>query len=40
MDLEVDSSAVRHRVEVDRWLAGLADSLTRIHPDAGPARRP
>ncbi|MGV9212603.1 FUSC family protein [Micromonospora sp. RB23] len=35
---DVDAAAVRHLVEVDRWLAGLADSLTRIHP--GDARRP
>ncbi|MGC4773215.1 FUSC family protein [Micromonospora sp. DT44] len=37
---DVDSAAVRHLVEVDRWLAGLADSLTRIHPDADATRRP
>ncbi|WP_433538208.1 FUSC family protein [Micromonospora sp. CA-249363] len=37
---DVDSAAVRHLVEVDRWLAGLADSLTRIHPDADAPRRP
>ncbi|MFY1620734.1 FUSC family protein [Micromonospora sp. WMMD736] len=35
---DVDAAAVRHLVEVDRWLAGLANSLTRIH--AGDARRP
>ncbi|WP_435206412.1 FUSC family protein [Micromonospora sp. bgisy143] len=36
----VDPAAVRHLVEVDRWLAGLADSLTRIHDgdDREPAR--
>nr|WP_157743062.1 FUSC family protein [Micromonospora coriariae] len=28
-------SSVRHLVEVDRWLAGLADSLARVHPPAG-----
>ncbi|WP_030488329.1 FUSC family protein [Micromonospora chokoriensis] len=37
---EVDASAVRHLVEVDRWLAGLADSLARIHPTSDSARRP
>ncbi|MEV4213897.1 FUSC family protein [Micromonospora sp. NPDC049662] len=37
---DVDSAAVRHLVEVDRWLAGLADSLSRIHPDADAPRRP
>ncbi|MEU8128562.1 FUSC family protein [Micromonospora sp. NPDC049049] len=31
-----DHQSVRHLVEVDRWLASLADSLARIHP---PARR-
>ncbi|MFF0315981.1 FUSC family protein [Micromonospora sp. NPDC005252] len=36
---DVDSSAVRHLVEVDRWLAGLADSLTRIHPPDANRRR-
>ncbi|MET8364380.1 FUSC family protein [Micromonospora sp. NPDC005194] len=35
----VDASAVRHLVEVDRWLAGLADSLTRIHPPDANRRR-
>ncbi|MEU7751863.1 FUSC family protein [Micromonospora sp. NPDC049101] len=35
----VDASAVRHLVEVDRWLAGLADSLARIHPPPGSAGR-
>ncbi|CCH17512.1 FUSC family protein [Micromonospora lupini] len=35
----VDTAAVRHLVEVDRWLAGLADSLNRIHPRAGSERR-
>ncbi|PYC68529.1 FUSC family protein [Micromonospora arborensis] len=29
---EGDPRSVRHLVEVDRWLAGLADSLSRIHP--------
>ncbi|WCN83662.1 FUSC family protein [Micromonospora sp. LH3U1] len=29
---EVGPESVRHLVEVDRWLAGLADTLTRIHP--------
>ncbi|MCG5439045.1 FUSC family protein, partial [Micromonospora foliorum] len=29
---EADLQSVRHLVEVDRWLAGLADILTRIHP--------
>ncbi|MET8259052.1 FUSC family protein [Micromonospora sp. NPDC005205] len=33
---EADHQSVRHLVEVDRWLASLADSLARIHP---PARR-
>lgn len=28
-------SSIRHLVEVDRWLAGLADSLSRIHPPGG-----
>ncbi|MEU0552192.1 FUSC family protein [Micromonospora sp. NPDC005979] len=37
---DADPAAVRHLVEVDRWLAGLADSLTRIHPDADAPRRP
>ncbi|MFG2051823.1 FUSC family protein [Micromonospora sp. NPDC048935] len=36
----VDAAAVRHLVEVDRWLAGLADSLARIHPPPGSAGRP
>ncbi|MET7710178.1 FUSC family protein [Micromonospora sp. NPDC005413] len=38
---EVDPQSVRHLVEVDRWLSGLADSLARIHAPAGdrPARR-
>ncbi|MEU8254711.1 FUSC family protein [Micromonospora inaquosa] len=31
---EADLESVRHLVEVDRWLAGLADSLTRISPPA------
>ncbi|MGC4748725.1 FUSC family protein [Micromonospora sp. DT201] len=31
---EGDSRSVRHLVEVDGWLAGLADSLARIHPHA------
>ncbi|MGI5522040.1 FUSC family protein [Micromonospora sp. CA-259024] len=31
---EVDPQAVRHLVEVDRWLAGLADGLARIHAPA------
>ncbi|MFI6242009.1 FUSC family protein [Micromonospora sp. NPDC050795] len=31
---EADHQSVRHLVEVDRWLAGLADSLARIHPPA------
>ncbi|MEU8170193.1 FUSC family protein [Micromonospora sp. NPDC049004] len=34
-----DASAVRHLVEVDRWLAGLADSLIRIHPPGADQRR-
>ncbi|MET7671750.1 hypothetical protein ABZS39_26960, partial [Micromonospora luteifusca] len=29
---EGDPRSVRHLVEVDRWLASLADSLARIHP--------
>ncbi|MET8552249.1 FUSC family protein [Micromonospora zamorensis] len=29
-----DPRSVRHLVEVDRWLAGLADTLARIHPSA------
>ncbi|MBQ0905660.1 FUSC family protein [Micromonospora sp. U21] len=28
-------SSIRHLVEVDRWLAGLADSLARIRPPGG-----
>ncbi|MEU1396465.1 hypothetical protein ABZ403_10440 [Micromonospora zamorensis] len=31
---EADPRSVRHLVEVDRWLAGLADTLARIHPPA------
>ncbi|MFG1840046.1 FUSC family protein [Micromonospora sp. NPDC049175] len=30
-----DSRSVRHLVEVDRWLTGLAASLARIRPPAG-----
>ncbi|MGW5561630.1 FUSC family protein [Micromonospora sp. NPDC003944] len=30
-----DLQSVRHVVEVDRWLAGLADSLTRARPPGG-----
>ncbi|MBQ0992340.1 FUSC family protein [Micromonospora sp. H61] len=37
---EADHQSVRHLVEVDRWLAGLADSLARIHPPPGSAGRP
>ena len=40
---EADPQSVRHLVEVDRWLAGLADSLARIHPPAptsGERRQP
>ncbi|MEU4552137.1 FUSC family protein [Micromonospora violae] len=29
---EADPRSVRHLVEVDRWLAGLADSLAQVHP--------
>jgi hypothetical protein len=29
---EADRQSVRHLVEVDRWLAGLADTLARIRP--------
>ncbi|MFJ6166426.1 FUSC family protein [Micromonospora orduensis] len=29
-----DPASVRHLVEVDRWLAGLADTLARIRPHA------
>lgn len=29
-----DPASVRHLVEVDRWLAGLADTLARIRPPA------
>ncbi|GGO23381.1 FUSC family protein [Micromonospora parathelypteridis] len=37
---EGDARSVRHLVEVDRWLAGLMDSIARIHPPAGgPAGR-
>ncbi|MET8121292.1 FUSC family protein [Micromonospora sp. NPDC005189] len=38
---DVDPQSVRHLVEIDRWLAGLADSLARIHApaDGEPAGR-
>ncbi|MET8361138.1 FUSC family protein [Micromonospora sp. NPDC005171] len=42
---EADGQSVRHLVEVDRWLAGLADSLARARPpvadeSVGPRRKP
>ncbi|MEU8212989.1 FUSC family protein [Micromonospora sp. NPDC049044] len=38
---EKDSRSVRHLVEVDRWLTGLANSVGRIHPpgDSEPGDR-
>ncbi|MEU4474663.1 FUSC family protein [Micromonospora sp. NPDC023888] len=32
---EAGPQSVRHLVEVDRWLSGLADSVARIHPPVG-----